>query len=141
MGRHAPLVSFPKALSLDMGSGRLTLTRSGEEIAAYFAGVPVLVDPKGTNFHKYRGASLLTPNQSEFEAVAGRCASDQDLVDRARTMMDDLDLDALLVTRSEKGMLLVEAGVDMAKPDPYLAIVAKMNAIMDEMERLLDELE
>ena len=74
------------------------------------AGVPVLVDPKGTNFHKYRGASLLTPNQSEFEAVAGRCASDQELVDRARTMMDDLDLDALLVTRSEKGMLLVEAG-------------------------------
>jgi D-beta-D-heptose 7-phosphate kinase/D-beta-D-heptose 1-phosphate adenosyltransferase len=70
----------------------------------------VLVDPKGTNFHKYRGASLLTPNQSEFEAVAGRCASDQELVDRARTMMDDLDLDALLVTRSEKGMLLVEAG-------------------------------
>jgi D-beta-D-heptose 7-phosphate kinase/D-beta-D-heptose 1-phosphate adenosyltransferase len=74
------------------------------------AGVPVLVDPKGTDFQKYRGASLLTPNQSEFEAVAGRCASDQDLVDRARTMMDDLDLDALLVTRSEKGMLLVEAG-------------------------------
>ena len=74
------------------------------------AGVPVLVDPKGTDFHKYRGASLLTPNQSEFEAVAGQCASDQDLVDRARTMMDDLDLDALLVTRSEKGMLLVEAG-------------------------------
>jgi D-beta-D-heptose 7-phosphate kinase/D-beta-D-heptose 1-phosphate adenosyltransferase len=74
------------------------------------AGVPVLVDPKGTDFHKYRGASLLTPNQSEFEAVAGRCASDQELVDRARTMMDDLDLDALLVTRSEKGMLLVEAG-------------------------------
>jgi len=74
------------------------------------AGVPVLVDPKGTDFHKYRGASLLTPNQSEFEAVAGRCASDQDLVDRARNMMEDLDLDALLVTRSEKGMLLVEAG-------------------------------
>ena len=74
------------------------------------AGVPVLVDPKGTDFHKYRGASLLTPNQSEFEAVAGRCASDQELVDRARTMMDNLDLDALLVTRSEKGMLLVEAG-------------------------------
>jgi len=74
------------------------------------AGIPVLVDPKGTDFRKYRGASLLTPNQSEFEAVAGRCASDQELVDRARAMMDDLDLDALLVTRSEKGMLLVEAG-------------------------------
>lgn len=74
------------------------------------AGIPVLVDPKGTDFGKYRGASLLTPNQSEFEAVAGRCESDEELVDRARTMMDDLDLDALLVTRSEKGMLLVESG-------------------------------
>ncbi|MDJ0750894.1 MAG: bifunctional D-glycero-beta-D-manno-heptose-7-phosphate kinase/D-glycero-beta-D-manno-heptose 1-phosphate adenylyltransferase HldE [Woeseiaceae bacterium] len=74
------------------------------------AGVPVLVDPKGTDFSKYRGASLLTPNQSEFEAVAGHAASDEDLVVRARAMMDELELDALLVTRSEKGMLLVEAG-------------------------------
>lgn len=74
------------------------------------AGVPVLVDPKGTDFSKYRGASLITPNQSEFEAVAGKSDSDEDLVARARAMMDELELDALLVTRSEKGMLLVEAG-------------------------------
>jgi D-beta-D-heptose 7-phosphate kinase/D-beta-D-heptose 1-phosphate adenosyltransferase len=74
------------------------------------ADIPVLVDPKGTDFSKYRGASLLTPNQSEFEAVAGKCYSDEDLVDRARTMMDNLDLEALLVTRSEKGMLLIETG-------------------------------
>lgn len=72
--------------------------------------VPVLVDPKGTDFEKYRGASLITPNQSEFEAVAGKSQSDDDLVERARAMMDELELDALLVTRSEKGMLLVEAG-------------------------------
>jgi D-beta-D-heptose 7-phosphate kinase/D-beta-D-heptose 1-phosphate adenosyltransferase len=76
------------------------------------AGVPVLVDPKGTDFEKYRGASLLTPNQSEFEAVAGKSESDEDLVERARSMMVDLNLDALLVTRSEKGMLLVEAGAE-----------------------------
>ena len=74
------------------------------------AGVPVLVDPKGTDFSKYRGASLITPNQSEYEAVAGKSDSDEDLVARARAMMDELELDALLVTRSEKGMLLVEAG-------------------------------
>ena len=48
------------------------------------AGVPVLVDPKGTDFSKYRGASLITPNQSEFEAVAGVCDTDEDLVARAR---------------------------------------------------------
>jgi D-beta-D-heptose 7-phosphate kinase/D-beta-D-heptose 1-phosphate adenosyltransferase len=74
--------------------------------------VPVLVDPKGTDFEKYRGASLITPNQSEFEAVAGKSESDDALVERARAMMDDLELDALLVTRSEKGMLLVEAGAE-----------------------------
>ena len=76
------------------------------------AGVHVLVDPKGTDFEKYRGATIITPNQSEFEAVAGVPDSDDDLVERARAMMNDLDLDALLVTRSEKGMLLVETGVE-----------------------------
>jgi D-beta-D-heptose 7-phosphate kinase/D-beta-D-heptose 1-phosphate adenosyltransferase len=91
----------------DYGKGALadvqTMIRACRE-----AGVPVLVDPKGTDFSKYRGASLITPNQSEFEAVAGVANSDEDLVERARAMLDDLDLDALLVTRSEKGMLLVE---------------------------------
>jgi len=76
------------------------------------AGVPVLVDPKGSSFDKYRGASLITPNQSEFEAVAGVCDTDDELVSRARRMIDDLDLDALLITRSEKGMLLLEAGAE-----------------------------
>lgn len=74
------------------------------------AGVPVLVDPKGTNFDKYRGASVITPNQSEFEAITGVGGSDDDMVERGRRMLHDLELDALLVTRSEKGMLLVEAG-------------------------------
>jgi len=73
------------------------------------ANIPVLVDPKGSDFDKYRGATVLTPNQSEFESVAGVCESDDDLVARARTMISDLELGALLVTRSEKGMLLVEA--------------------------------
>ncbi len=73
------------------------------------ADTPVLVDPKGSAFDKYRGATILTPNQSEFESVAGACESDDQLVERARNMISDLDLGALLVTRSEKGMLLVEA--------------------------------
>jgi len=76
------------------------------------AGVPVLVDPKGSDFEKYRGASVLTPNQGEFEAVAGVSTTDEELVARARAMLDDLNLDALLVTRSEKGMLLIEADMD-----------------------------
>ncbi len=73
------------------------------------AGTPVLVDPKGSDFGRYRGATVLTPNQSEFESVAGHCDSDDELVDRARKMISELELGALLVTRSEKGMLLVEA--------------------------------
>ncbi len=76
------------------------------------ADVPVLVDPKGTDFSKYRGAFIITPNQSEFEAVAGKCDSDEELVDKARLMLADLELDALLVTRSEKGMLLVETDAE-----------------------------
>jgi D-beta-D-heptose 7-phosphate kinase / D-beta-D-heptose 1-phosphate adenosyltransferase len=72
------------------------------------AGVPVMVDPKGKDFTRYRGATLLTPNQGEFEAVAGECATDEDLVARGNAMLDTLELDALLITRSEKGMLLLE---------------------------------
>jgi D-beta-D-heptose 7-phosphate kinase/D-beta-D-heptose 1-phosphate adenosyltransferase len=76
------------------------------------AGIPVFVDPKGADFERYRGASVITPNQSEFEAVVGVCGSDAELVQRGRAMLDDLELDALLVTRSEKGMLLLEADME-----------------------------
>ena len=93
----------------DYGKGALADVQAMIQ-ACRDAGVPVLVDPKGSDFDKYRGASLITPNQSEFEAVAGVATSDEDLVARARAMMETLDLDALLVTRSEKGMLLVEGG-------------------------------
>jgi D-beta-D-heptose 7-phosphate kinase/D-beta-D-heptose 1-phosphate adenosyltransferase len=72
------------------------------------ADVPVFVDPKGADFSKYRGATLVTPNQGEFETVAGESATDEVLVQRAREMLDELDLSALLVTRSEKGMLLID---------------------------------
>ena len=96
----------------DYGKGALT------DVAAMItacraAGIPVLVDPKGTDFEKYRGATIITPNQAEFEAVAGRCATDDELVARGRDLMTRLDLEALLVTRSEKGMLLLE---DDAEP-------------------------
>ncbi|MBM37682.1 MAG: bifunctional heptose 7-phosphate kinase/heptose 1-phosphate adenyltransferase [Woeseia sp.] len=73
------------------------------------ANIPVLIDPKGNNFRRYCGASLLTPNQSEFEAVAGICSSEGEMIERARSMIADLELNAMLITRSEKGMLLIEA--------------------------------
>jgi len=70
----------------------------------------VVVDPKGTDFQRYRGATLLTPNQSEFEAVVGAIADDADLAAKGCALRDALDLDALLVTRSEKGMCLLQRG-------------------------------
>jgi len=91
----------------DYGKGALADV-SAMIAACREAGVPVLVDPKGTDFEKYRGATLITPNQTEFEAVAGVSASDDELVRRGFAMLDSLELDALLITRSEKGMLLLE---------------------------------
>lgn len=95
----------------DYGKGALSGVTSLIE-SCRRAGVPVLVDPKGIDFNKYHGASLITPNQSEFEAVAGVCGSDEELVSRGRTMLHELELDALLITRSEKGMLLLETDAE-----------------------------
>lgn len=76
------------------------------------AGVPVLVDPKGTDFSRYHGATLLTPNLSEFEAVVGKCKSDDEIVERGTALMQKHALSALLVTRSENGMTLLQPGKD-----------------------------
>lgn len=72
------------------------------------ANVPVLIDPKGTDFERYRGATLLTPNLSEFEAVVGRCKTDEELVERGLQLMREFELTAVLVTRSEQGMTLLQ---------------------------------
>ena len=68
---------------------------------------PVLVDPKGLDFSIYQHATLITPNLTEFEAVVGRCTSQQQLVDRGMNLLKELDLQALLVTRGEEGMTLL----------------------------------
>ena len=70
---------------------------------------PVLVDPKGWDYTRYRGATLLTPNRTEFREVAGRWKDDDDFRRRAQKLREDLDLDALIVTRSEEGMSLFTA--------------------------------
>jgi D-beta-D-heptose 7-phosphate kinase/D-beta-D-heptose 1-phosphate adenosyltransferase len=74
------------------------------------AGKPVLIDPKGTQFERYRGASLITPNLSEFEGVVGHCKDEADLVKKGFDLLDTAGLEALLVTRSEKGMTLFQKG-------------------------------
>ncbi len=112
--------SMPDAVAAALrGAGALVLsdyakgalTQAVQMIAAAReAGVPVVVDPKGTDFVRYRGASVLTPNLAEFEAVVGACADDDVLVQRGEALRDTLGLDALLITRSERGMTLLERG-------------------------------
>lgn len=74
------------------------------------AKVPVFIDPKGADFERYRGATLLTPNMAEFEHVVGKVKSDQELVDKGLALIEEFDLEALLVTRSEHGMTLLRRG-------------------------------
>lgn len=69
-------------------------------------GKMVLVDPKGDDYSKYRGASLLTPNRSELRQVVGQWKNEADLAEKAQCLRESLSLEALLVTRSEEGMTL-----------------------------------
>jgi rfaE bifunctional protein kinase chain/domain len=89
----------------DYGKGGLTHIAEMIRLARA-AGKPVLVDPKGDDYERYRGATLLTPNRSEFRDVAGTWKSDSELDAKAQKLRTELGLEALLVTRSEEGMSL-----------------------------------
>ncbi len=76
----------------------------------------ILVDPKGEDYEKYRGATVLTPNRSELRQVVGQWNSEEDLTRRAQALRKSLALQALLLTRSEEGMsLYTDAGVSHVK--------------------------
>src|SRR3569623_1588706 len=93
----------------DYGKG--TLAALGALIAAArAAGKPVLVDPKSRDFGIYRGATLVTPNLAEFEAVVGHCRSEDELVDRGMALLAAQNFEALLITRGEHGMTLLQRG-------------------------------
>ena len=74
------------------------------------AGKRVLVDPKGDDYARYQGASIMTPNLAELRQVVGSWASEKDLASRANALRAKLGLDALLLTRGEDGMTLFRAG-------------------------------
>jgi D-glycero-beta-D-manno-heptose-7-phosphate kinase len=74
------------------------------------AGVPVLVDPKGEDYSRYRGATVITPNRSEFRQVAGGWKSESELTTKAQRLRRSLGVQALLITRSEEGMTLYQSG-------------------------------
>ncbi len=78
---------------------------------AHDQGVPILVDPKGHLYRRYHGATLVTPNRVEMQEAVGHWESEDDLTRRAQALRQELDLQALLITRSEQGMtLFTQAG-------------------------------
>ena len=110
LARH--LANHDIVVLSDYAKGVLTRVESLIALARN-AGIPVLVDPKGDDYSRYRGATLVTPNRSEMQQAVGRWNSEAELTDRAQRLRADLDLEALLVTRSEQGMTLFsDAGRD-----------------------------
>ncbi len=81
--------------------------------------IHVLIDPKGIDFKKYSGASLLTPNFSEFEKIVGKCDKEQQILKKGIKLVSELNLLGLLVTRSKNGMTLFQSG---KKPIHFPAI-------------------
>ncbi|WP_184680081.1 bifunctional D-glycero-beta-D-manno-heptose-7-phosphate kinase/D-glycero-beta-D-manno-heptose 1-phosphate adenylyltransferase HldE [Pseudomonas fluvialis] len=90
----------------DYGKGALQNHQALIQLARA-KGIAVLADPKGKDFSIYRGASLITPNLSEFETIVGHCRDEAELVAKGDALMRELELGALLVTRGEHGMTLL----------------------------------
>jgi D-beta-D-heptose 7-phosphate kinase/D-beta-D-heptose 1-phosphate adenosyltransferase len=101
------LADHDVVLLSDYGKGTLSASRLMIDLANK-AGKPVLVDPKGNDFSRYQGAMLVTPNKSEFEAIAGECVNDAAFESAGVELMQQHSLKNLLITRSEKGMTLIE---------------------------------
>ncbi len=101
----ALLASHDLVILSDYGKGGLAHI-AGMIEHANAAGKPVLVDPKGDDYTRYQGATLLTPNRAELREVVGRWKDEADLTRRAQGLRSDLGLRGLLLTRSEDGMTL-----------------------------------
>ncbi|GAB4393261.1 MAG: bifunctional D-glycero-beta-D-manno-heptose-7-phosphate kinase/D-glycero-beta-D-manno-heptose 1-phosphate adenylyltransferase HldE [Gammaproteobacteria bacterium] len=91
----------------DYGKGSLTDPQALIALARQY-NIPVLVDPKGKEFTRYAGATLLTPNRREFETVMGQCADESELVQKAQHAISMYKLSAMLITRGAEGMTLVD---------------------------------
>ena len=105
------------------------------------AGIPVLIDPKGDDYSRYHGATLLTPNRAELRQVVGSWETEEELTAKAQALRSELDLKYLLLTRSEEGMTLYFEGGQITIPtqarevydvsgagDTVIAILATMLA-------------
>ena len=124
-GKVKSLIGDSQVMVLsDYGKGALQETANLIELGRS-KDIPIIVDPKGTNFEKYRGATLLTPNLSEFEAVAGYSNNEEEFVNKGLRLVKDLNLEAILITRGEHGMTLI-------RPDsPELHLPARAQEVFD----------
>ncbi len=105
---NALLPDFDVVVLSDYAKG--SLVNVAEMIAAAKCqGKRVLVDPKGEDFTRYKGATVLTPNKAELRHVVGSWKNEEDLTSRAQSLRHELELEALLLTRSEEGMTLYTA--------------------------------
>ncbi len=99
----------------DYGKGGLTHIAKMISLARR-AGKPVLVDPKGEDYSLYRGATLVTPNRAELQAVIGGWSNEQALTAKVQRLRQNLGLGGVLVTRSEEGMTLFRRGSRLHVP-------------------------
>jgi rfaE bifunctional protein kinase chain/domain len=81
---------------------------------AKMRGKPILVDPKGSDYARYKNATVITPNRAELEQVIGKWSSETQLRERAQSLREQLNLAAVLLTRSEEGMTLFDADGDLS---------------------------
>ena len=89
----------------DYGKGSLQSTEWMIQLARE-RGIPVVVDPKGRDFSRYRGATVVTPNELELQGVVGPWSSSAEMEDKALDLVRQNEIDGLLVTRGEDGMIL-----------------------------------
>lgn len=99
------LADYDVVILSDYGKGGLLHVSSMIDWARE-AGKAVLIDPKGDDYEKYSGATLLTPNRAELKEVVGSWKNEAELTEKAQSLRRRLEMDALLLTRSEEGMSL-----------------------------------
>jgi D-beta-D-heptose 7-phosphate kinase / D-beta-D-heptose 1-phosphate adenosyltransferase len=121
---HAALGDNAVVILSDYGKGTVQEPRRLIALGRK-AGVPILIDPKGIDFSRYRGATLITPNLAEFEAVVGPCTNEVTLARKGEQLRQELALEALLITRGEQGMTLLVAG------QPPLHLPAEAREVFD----------
>lgn len=130
----------------DYGKGGLDHIAKMIELARQ-RNVPILIDPKGSNYDRYSGATLITPNRAELAQVVGEWTSEEDLTQRAQALRERLNLTAVLLTRSEEGMTLYTASGQTSVPaqalevfdvsgagDTVIAVMATMIAMKKTLE-------